>query len=285
MSRSRRTPGDEPHLMVRTLAVDYPAGTSLPPHAHAWGQVIYAASGVLTVWTEQGSWVVPPQWALWVPAGVAHGMRFTGAASLRTLYLRPGVAHPATNSAVIAVSPLLRELILRTVDLGMLDDRERMHVAMAELMVHEFSIQATPAFDLPLPRSAWLRRVAEHLTEQPADHTGHAALARQFGVGVRTLERGFVEETGVSLGRWRRQARFMYALRQLGAGLSVKRVAIDAGYATPSAFIAAFRAALDTTPSRYFRPARDARPAADDSAARRAIRRTMTNASHSSAPR
>jgi AraC-like DNA-binding protein len=46
----------------------------------------------------------------------------------------------------------------------------------------------------------------------------------------------------------------MDALRQLGAGASVKRAAIEAGYRTPSAFVAAFRASFKTTPGRYFSP-------------------------------
>jgi AraC-like DNA-binding protein len=54
------------------------------------------------------------------------------------------------------------------------------------------------------------------------------------------------------LGQWRRQARFLEALRTLGAGASVKQAAHKAGYRSASAFIAAFRAALDTTPARYF---------------------------------
>ena len=47
-------------------------------------------SGVLSVWTAPGSWVAPPHWAVWAPAGVAHAMRFTGASFIRTLYVRPG---------------------------------------------------------------------------------------------------------------------------------------------------------------------------------------------------
>ena len=50
----------------------------------------------------------------------------------------------------------------------------------------------------------------------------------------------------------RRQARFLHALRRLGAGAPVKQAAVEAGYQSPSAFIAAFRAALNTTPGRYF---------------------------------
>jgi quercetin dioxygenase-like cupin family protein len=81
MSRKRHTAADEPHFLVRTLATEFSDGRVLAPHAHSWGQLIYAASGVLSVWTEQGSWVAPPHWAVWAPAGVGHAMRFTGTAA------------------------------------------------------------------------------------------------------------------------------------------------------------------------------------------------------------
>src|SRR5882672_4364677 len=133
MSRKRYTAADERHFLVRTLAAEFRNEQVLAPHAHPWGQLIYSVSGVMSVWTEQGSWVAPPHWAVWAPAGVAHGMRFTGAASLRTLYLRPGLDGMASNCAVIAVSALLRELILRAVEIGFLDGREPIHATMTDL--------------------------------------------------------------------------------------------------------------------------------------------------------
>ena len=254
MSRKRHTPADEPHFLVRTLAADFADGDVVAPHAHSWGQLIYAATGVVTVWTEQGVWVVPPSWAIWAPAGVEHGLRFTGSASLRTLYVRPDIGVGARSTAV-TVSPLLRELILRAVREGMLDARDRLHRALVDLIVHECSPSPVPPLDLPLPHSDRLRRVAEYLASHSSDRVSHARLARRFGVGARTLERGFMAETGLSLRKWRRQARFMEALRQLGAGSSVKRAAMEAGYRTPSAFVAAFRSSFRTTPGRYFRRA------------------------------
>lgn len=235
------------------MAADFADGHVIAPHAHAWGQLIFAATGVVTVWTEHGVWVVPPHWAIWAPAGVEHGLRFTGAASLRTLYVRPDIASVAPRGPVVTVSPLLRELILRAVRERMLDARERIHVALVDLIVHECAPSPAAPLDLPLPQSARLREVAEHLAGHVSDRISHARLARRFGVGVRTLERGFMAETGLSLGQWRRHARFMDALRQLGAGASVKRAATEAGYRTPSAFVAAFRSSFRTTPGRYFR--------------------------------
>ena len=252
MSRKRHTPDDEPFFLIRTLAANFLDGDEIAPHAHGWGQLIYATSGLITVSAERGTWVVPPRWAVWAPAGIRHGMRFTGTASLRTLYVRPDIMCLAPYSAVVNVSPLLRELILRAVDLTMLDAREPTHRALVDLIVHECATCSAPPLDLPWPRSDRLRQVAEHLAEHAADRVSHATLGRRFGIGVRTLERSFAAETGLSLGQWRRHARFMHALRRLGAGASVKRVAGEAGYQTPSAFIAAFRATLQTTPGRYF---------------------------------
>lgn len=261
MSSRRHTPADEPHFLVRTAAFDCQDGQFLPAHRHGWDQLIFARTGVMSVWTERGSWVAPPRWGVWAPARVAHSIGFTGATSLRTLYLRPGRwSDVPGTSVVIEVSPLLRELILRAVELGMLDDREPTHVALAALVVHELRGISTPTFELPMPRSERLRRVAEHVAATPTDRNDHEALARRFGMSARTLERGFRLETGLTLGRWRQQARFLHALRRLGAGASVKQVAFEAGYRSPSAFVAAFRKTMGTTPGQYFEGARAPQP-------------------------
>jgi AraC-like DNA-binding protein/quercetin dioxygenase-like cupin family protein len=256
MSRKRHTPADEPHFLVRTLAAEFPDNHAIARHAHPWGQLIYSISGVMSVWTEHGSWVAPPHWSVWVPATVAHSIRFSGAASLRTLYLRPSLEGVRSNSSVITVSPLLRELILRAVETGFLDDREPTHVAITSLIVHEMHTHPARSLDLPMPRTPLLRRVAEHMAQTPGDRTGHTALAKRFGLGARTLERGFIGETGLSLGEWRRQARLLSGLRHLGTGAPVKQAASDAGFRSSSAFIAAFRTAFETTPGSYFQSGR-----------------------------
>lgn len=235
------------------MAAEFRDGQSIKPHVHSWGQLIYAVRGVITVWTAEGSWVVPPQWAVWAAAGVSHGMRFHGPASLRTLYLRPELVCSSFKSTAVSVSPLLRELILRTAEIAFLDDREPLHEAMARLIVNELRTHPATGLDLPMPASGAVVRIARHLLNSPQDRSGHAELARRFGFGARTLERRFLAETGLPLGQWRKQARFLHALRCLGNGGSVKETAAEAGYGSASAFIAAFRAAFHTTPSRYFR--------------------------------
>lgn len=251
MSQKRQA-ADEPFFLIRTLAAEFGSGPMLRPHAHVWGQLIYSASGVMTVWTEGGSWVVPPHWAVWVPAGASHALRFSGRCQLRTLYVRPDApgARPGACT-VVAVSPLMRELILRAVEIGMLDERDANQEALARVILLEFARCEVSPFDLPAPVSDAAVEAARLLAEGAGDWTT-AELARAAGTGVRTLERRFLEETGLTLGRWRRQARLQQALRDLASGAPIKAVAQAAGYASASAFTAAFREAFGVTPGRYF---------------------------------
>ena len=235
---------------MRTVRAAMRDGVEIEPHAHAWHQLIYASAGVMTVSADRGSWIVPPQWAIWAPAGVRHAIRFTGASTFATLYLRPSDwSDLPAESCVVSVSPLLRELIPRACEEGMLDKRDAVHQATAVLIVDAFRTQSVPALGLPNPTSEVLRRVADACAR---DDAGSAAIARRFGLGVRTLERRFLAETGMAFGQWRRHARFLQALRLLAQGAPVKQVAAETGYRSASAFVAAFSETFRTTPGRYF---------------------------------
>jgi len=250
ISRIRRTVADEAFLVIRTAASEAVDGQTTGRHAHGWGQLIYCSSGVTTVWTEQGSWVAPPHWAIWVPAGVPHQIRFVGRCALRTLYFRPDFAGDLPERCgVIGVSPLLRELLLRTTEIGMLDARDEQQAAIAKLIRSELVSREIEPLELLAPSSPAARRAADLLSEGAV--TVEAA-ARQVGLSTRALERRFLAETGMPIARWSRQARLLQALRQLAEGASVKAVAHAAGYAADSAFVAAFRNSFGVTPGRYF---------------------------------
>ena len=253
MSQKRRTRADEPFLVVRTLAYTVPSGHRIERHRHDWHQLISAPAGLLHVWTERGAWIVPPHWAIFVPAGIVHSIRFAAPSDLRTLYLRPGWGEGMPDAcAVIGVSPLLRELILRAARETMLDRRDPAGAALATLILDEFRQARAPPFDLPQPASPALVRAAALISADAPEAASTAALARAVGLGTRTLERQFLAETGLTPGRWRRQHALLGALERLAADTPIKQVAAAAGYATPSAFTAAFRAVFGTTPARYF---------------------------------
>src|ERR1035437_8675056 len=98
----------KPGVSISTLAYEYPPGCRLPDHAHRSDQLIYATRGVMEVSSGQSFWVIPPHFAIWIPAHTTHRIRMPGAVSMRTLYLRPGIAAGlAAGCGVLHVTPLL----------------------------------------------------------------------------------------------------------------------------------------------------------------------------------
>src|SRR5579872_2816491 len=85
-------PSRDLHSEITTLSHDYPAGHVIPLHFHDRDQLVYASRGVMTVRTRNGTWVVPPQRAVWIPAEVPHTITMSGWVAMRTLYLKPRLA-------------------------------------------------------------------------------------------------------------------------------------------------------------------------------------------------
>jgi AraC-like DNA-binding protein len=225
----------------------------IAPHAHDWHQLIYASEGVMWVHTEQGEWVVPPNRAVWVPAGVEHGIEMTGTVLVQTLYLAAGVASELPERCCAAnVAPLLRELILHIIALGTLDLSVPRQARLIAFLVDQLSALPSIPLQLPLPSDERAKRAVAWMRAHPDDSGPLKQMAKRVSASVRNLERLFQKETGMTFGKWRQQLRLLHALRLLAAGRPVTAIALEVGYDSPSAFIAAFKGFFGTTPARYF---------------------------------
>jgi AraC-like DNA-binding protein len=238
-------------LILRTLACTYFGGYHIEPHVHPWAQLIYAASGVMRVRAQGVLWIVPPARAIWAPAGVEHEIIAKGDVAMRTLYLEPGLAADLPQASfALDVSPLLRELVLHAVSVGMLDDDDISHGRLAGVIADQVNVASALPLSLPLPRDPRAIRLAERLREDPACDLELDALARGAGASARTIQRLFLAETGLRFAEWRQRLRLLHGASLLGAGASVTQAGLDAGYAGTSAFIAAFRKQFGHTPAR-----------------------------------
>jgi AraC-like DNA-binding protein len=253
MSKKRQIKDPEAGLDIRSLASGYTSGGAIDPHKHDWHQLVYATRGVMTVNTEASSWVVPSHRAVWVPAGIEHGIEMLGPVSLRTVYLKTGLSNSLPRDCcVVNVSPLLRELILHTIKLGMLDRFVPAQKRLIGVIVDQLETLRTVPLKLPMPRDARALRLAELVRANPGKNRTLDQLSSNAGASKRTLERLFQSETEMTFGKWRQQLRLLHALRLLASGESVTTAALEVGYDSTSAFIAAFKTALGTTPGRYY---------------------------------
>ena len=243
---------------ITTLIYDYPDGYIVPEHFHDQDQVVYASRGVMTVRTRDGTWVVPTQRAVWIPAKMPHGITMHGAVSMRTLYLRPRLARSLPRSCcVINVSALLKELVLHACTIPALRRGVRTEAHLIDMILDQFETVNALPLQLPNPADSRAVRVAKALWADPGDQRTLGEICKTAGGSKRTIERLFLLETGMTFGKWRQQLRLMHAMRLLAGGAKITHAALDAGYSTPSAFISMFRNVLGTTPGRYIHSQQD----------------------------
>lgn len=231
------------------------AGSWTPRHRHPWVQFSYAISGVLAVYTDQGSYFAPPQWGVWIPANVEHWVHTSTQAEMRSLYVDEHVAGPPTaRCRVLEVTPLTRELIksFSALDVNYpLGDTPQ--ARLTSVLIDQLQGLNEVAFSVPLPRHAGLLALCEGLIAQPDAVTSLKAWAARLGVSEKTLARLFQRETGLTFRSWRQRVRLLASLGALQEGSSVTEAALANGYESTSAFIAAFKALFGSTPGEVFR--------------------------------
>lgn len=248
---------DTPRDVVAT-GNEYAARLVLPSHVHKRGQLLYASTGMVIVITHAGSWLVPPQRALWIPAGVAHEVRMDGTVNTLSAYVRATAAEAAglpTQCQVITVSPLLHALLLEAVDLPAEYDLDGRDGRLMSLLLDEIGSMPRLALSTPLPREARLRRLCRALLEAPTLEIDIDAMAHKAGMSRRSFTRHFRQQTGMGFAAWRQQVCLLAGLSRLGRGESITRIALELGYGSSSAFTAAFRRVLGAPPSSYLKGA------------------------------
>lgn len=159
----------------------------------------------------------------------------------------------------VPADPVFHRSALGSVSFGRSADRLVYRAAALAAPVAE----ADPALlDVVLPyaqrrmsarRPSWTVAVRSLLEETPDEAPSLAVVARSLTVGVRTLQLRLAEEgatfAAVSAGVRRDRAQSLLA----DQATSVSTIAIRVGFATPAAFVRAFRRWTGLTPSQYRR--------------------------------
>ncbi|WKX25840.1 AraC family transcriptional regulator [Tatumella ptyseos] len=235
------------------LAHDYSHGESEPWHQHNCAQLLYSLSGVVSVHTPQGCWIIPPTRGVWLPAGIIHRLTITGKVAARTLFIDPFArADLPTGCQVVQVSSLLRELIITALDLPVHYEPNSRAERVYELILDEIRGMSVLPFSLPEPVSPALKNLCLLVRNDLAKPWTTSEAATLINLSERTLLRHFRHEIGFSFSEWVRRAKLMEALKRLALGQSVLRVALDLGYESQSAFSTMFRRRLGLPPSHYF---------------------------------
>lgn len=228
-------------------------GISVPAHVHAEGMLVLVHEGLVMVQSGDRVLTVLPGSLGWIPPGVRHGARWFGEARGSFLHVHPDVcARLPPHCRAWPSSRLIEALVERFVEGTSRETPAAYQAQLFDVLLEELRQRSAAAtVPLPMPADPRLQDLANTLLDTPDDTAGIDEWAQRLNMSSRTLMRRFRQETGVTLGQWRQQARLLRALEMLFRGGSVTQAALSVGYESTSAFIGSFRTAFGMTPTRY----------------------------------
>ncbi|WP_394689633.1 AraC family transcriptional regulator [Hoeflea sp.] len=240
-------------IPVLAFARQLTDGEHIAEHEHSRSQLLHPTSGVVIVTTQIGRWIVPPDHALWIPAGTRHAVDTIGAVEMQSAYVRlDAINELPAHLHVTGMTRLMRSLLDETVAIG-----AEAHDARATLirsaLLHEIPILPERPLGLPIPRDLRLAELCREFIAQPSAQIEIDNWADRIGMSRRSFTRLFRQQTGLSLSAWRQQASVMAALPRLSAGEPVTMVAMDLGYDSIPAFTTMFSRVMGAPPKAYLR--------------------------------
>ena len=131
-----------------------------PAHAHDQGHLVYPAAGVLSLATPAGSWIAPPNRAVWIPGGFEHQHHAHGVTDMRIVFMSAAQARLLPERPmVLTVTPLAREAVLRLTGGGVpsADVRDRLRL----VTIDELSVAPAEPLHLPQPTDDRLLAVTQ----------------------------------------------------------------------------------------------------------------------------
>jgi AraC-like DNA-binding protein len=253
---------------IRAKLLRLTTDTRVVPHHHTFAQLALSATGVVRMTMVDGSFIVPPSRALWIPPGVEHAVTVVEDADLLTLYLHqprgrfgPQVPRaldaPWRQCRVLEVSDLLRALALEldtrpnARGLMLTPDELQRERRLGALVCDELRRARPVPLGIALPRDKRLRALCQAVLDDPTRHTTLDAWAADAGASPRTVARLFRSELRTSFVQWRQQVLLARAVTLAARRLPMASIAAELGYASASAFSAMVRRSVGMPPRRF----------------------------------
>ncbi|NIJ44770.1 AraC-like DNA-binding protein [Wenyingzhuangia heitensis] len=220
-------------------------------HSHPRAQLIYATNGVMKVVTNHQIWMVNPLQGLWIPGGEEHQVFFQKDVNLFSAFIDPSVANTLPfDSLAFDISIFLKELLFKIISFNnkLATNQQKRIIAV---FLDELALVKPSLTFLPTSNHPKLKKVVNLLMMDLSNKYTIDYYANHVNISTRTLSRLFVKELGMNYSNWCIRFKLLEAIKKLGEKQSVKEIAIDLGYETPSAFIYMFKKNLGKTPANY----------------------------------
>lgn len=225
-------------------------------HHHKKAQLVYVESGYQHLHVESCQFLLPQNHVAYIPSNMPH--KTTHASehiSLHTLYFDVDDLPPFYDELYLfSIPSVLREMIMYTEKWSMnmeYDESEQTFLRAILLELPSFVQNAVPLIT-PVPRTNALLEVTAYIHKHYRSTITIDELAQLSFMSIRTLERQFKKETGISIAKYIQMARIIKSIELLSEGqYTINEIALLVGYNSAQSYSNVFTKLMGQRPTEF----------------------------------
>lgn len=227
-------------------------------HHHQKGQLVYVESGFQYITIEEKIYLLPQNHAIWIPPNAVHKTNsHSEKIKLMIMFADIDTDNPFYYEVnVFSVPPVLREMIKYAGKWSKLMTTDHHEIFFLKALFNELPqfVEHSLTLHISLPKDKRLTKVLEHLHNHYRNEIKMTDLNDTALLSLRTLERIFKKETGLTLSKYQQMLRIIKSLEYLSSGnLTISETAYEVGYKSVQAYTRSFQSVMQFRPTDFIK--------------------------------
>ncbi|WP_333864618.1 AraC family transcriptional regulator [Sphingobacterium sp.] len=225
-------------------------------HRHQKSQLIYVEQGFQYLTVEGKMYLLPQNHVAWIPSGALHKTN-SHSESIKLMVIFFDVSREDQffqHVQIFSAPKVLREMILYTEKWSKLTEENEHEKIFLTALMNELPYFCTQLLQLEitLPHENRLQTVLNHLHDHYTEAITMDEIAMLSNLSLRTIERLFKKETGMTLAKYQQLLRIIKSLELLSTKqFTISQIAYKVGYKSVQAFTNSFYAVMKYRPSAF----------------------------------
>lgn len=222
-------------------------------HVHNRAQLTFVEDGYQYFHIDQKIYLVPQHHVIWVPSEKAHKITSEAKTVNLMVFLFKTVFEEDfyQNVHVFAVPPVLKEMLLYASKWNQsLDENEEQDIFFKAILksLPNFC-RESDGLEIPIPKDTRLIPVCNEINSNFKYNLDIDSLAAKAQMSVRSLQRIFKNETGITLQKYLQLTRILKSIELIDSQqYTLSEVAYKVGYQSLSAFTSSYFAVMKAKP-------------------------------------
>ena len=223
-------------------------------HLHHRAQLSLVEEGYQYFHIDRKIYLVPQYHVIWIPSGKAHKITSEAKTVHLMVFLFKSVFENEfyQNVHVFAVPPVLREMLLYASkwNQSLVENDEQDIFFKAILKSLPNFCKESNGLEIPVPADVRLIPVCHEINSNFRYNPDMDSLAEKAQMSVRSLQRIFKKETGITVQKYLQLTRILKSIEWMNTGqYTLSEIAYKAGYQSLSAFTSSYTTVMKTKPA------------------------------------